>query len=208
MIERDLFGEVDADHPLQPQGMEESPLPFRPLVVSWGAGVNSTALLVGMAQCGLRPDLVIFADTLGEKPETYAYVTLFRNWLAEMDFPELVIVKNETNPHGSLEQECLDNATLPSKVYGNAGCSKKWKHQPKERFLKTWPDAVAAWQDGRKICHALGIDAGEEHRARVHEDKLCVYWYPLIQWGWAREECVRAIERAGLPVPPKSACFF
>jgi hypothetical protein len=30
----------------------------------------------------------------------------------------------------------------------------------------------------------------------------------LIEWDWAREECVEAIARAGLPQPGKSACFF
>jgi hypothetical protein len=30
----------------------------------------------------------------------------------------------------------------------------------------------------------------------------------LIEWGWARDECVEAILAAGLAVPPKSACFF
>ena len=31
---------------------------------------------------------------------------------------------------------------------------------------------------------------------------------PLMEWGWAREACVRAIEAAGLPQPGKSSCFF
>lgn len=32
--------------------------------------------------------------------------------------------------------------------------------------------------------------------------------YPLREWGWDRERCQREIDRAGLPVPVKSACFF
>lgn len=32
--------------------------------------------------------------------------------------------------------------------------------------------------------------------------------YPLYEWGWDRAECVRVIERAGLPLPQKSSCFF
>ena len=34
------------------------------------------------------------------------------------------------------------------------------------------------------------------------------YIYPLIEWGWDREECKRQIAAAGLPVPPKSSCIF
>ena len=33
-------------------------------------------------------------------------------------------------------------------------------------------------------------------------------WYPLMEWGWHREDCIRAIEAAGLPQPGKSSCFF
>jgi 3'-phosphoadenosine 5'-phosphosulfate sulfotransferase (PAPS reductase)/FAD synthetase len=47
------------------------PWPGRPLVVAYGLGVNSTAMLVEFAPRGIRPDPVLFADTGGEKPETY-----------------------------------------------------------------------------------------------------------------------------------------
>jgi hypothetical protein len=42
---------------------------MRPLIVTWGGGVNSTAMLVGMKQRGIRPDRILFADTGGEKPD-------------------------------------------------------------------------------------------------------------------------------------------
>ena len=42
------------------------------------------------------------------------------------------------------------------------------------------------------------------------QEKFCNNYqhYPLYEWGWTREECVRVIERAGLPKPGKSSCFF
>src|SRR5205823_7045341 len=46
------------------------PWPDCPLVVAYGLGVDSTALLVEFARRGIRPDLILFADTRGEKPET------------------------------------------------------------------------------------------------------------------------------------------
>ena len=39
------------------------PLPDCPLVVAYGLGVNSTAMLVEFARLDIRPDLVLFADT-------------------------------------------------------------------------------------------------------------------------------------------------
>ncbi len=45
------------------------PHPDRPLVVAYGLGVNSTAMLVEFV-----PHLILFTDTGGEKPETYQYM--------------------------------------------------------------------------------------------------------------------------------------
>ena len=48
------------------------PHPESPLVVSYGGGMDSTAILVGFAAAGIVPDLIVFADTGAERPETYA----------------------------------------------------------------------------------------------------------------------------------------
>jgi hypothetical protein len=40
------------------------------------------------------------------------------------------------------------------------------------------------------------------------EAKRYVWEYPLMEWGWDLERCIQAIDDAGMPVPPKSACFF
>lgn len=41
-------------------------------------------------------------------------------------------------------------------------------------------------------------------RATVRYEKR----YPLIEWGWGRDDCIAAIDKAGLPRPGKTACFF
>ena len=43
-------------------------------MVSYGGGVNSTALLVGLHQHRIPVDLILFADTGAEHPHTYAYL--------------------------------------------------------------------------------------------------------------------------------------
>ena len=42
-------------------------------VVSYGSGTNSTAMLVGLHERGEKPDLILFADTGGERPDTYRH---------------------------------------------------------------------------------------------------------------------------------------
>ena len=51
----------------------------QPVVVAYGMGVDSTAMLIGLHQRGIRPDLILFADTGGEKPDTYLYAPIIRH---------------------------------------------------------------------------------------------------------------------------------
>lgn len=162
-------------------------------VVSYGAGTNSTALLVGLHERDERPDLILFADTGGERPETYHHLNVVSDWCKSVGFPEIVIVK-ATNKN--LEQDCLDRKALPAIAYGFKTCSLRWKVQPQDKYLN---------QHGMKdAIRLIGIDAGEPHRVRDFPNTR----YPLVEWDWGRDECVEAIERAGLPQPGKSACFF
>jgi hypothetical protein len=62
------------------------------LVVAYGLGVDSTAMLIEFAHRGIRPDLILFADTGGEKPETYAYLPTIQRYLADAGFPAVVSV--------------------------------------------------------------------------------------------------------------------
>lgn len=200
-------------------GLEE-PLPAgvqagkeeHPLIVAWGMGVNSTAMLCGFVERGIMPDLVMAADTGGEKPETYAYVEVMRAWLRRVGFPELVVVQND-GMHRTLENECLTNGTLPSRTYGFSKCADKYKIRPQNKYVSAWRPALETWQGDGHVCKAIGYDADEPGRAKIQEKdygrgEVYRFWYPLIEWGWGREDCVAAIERAGLPVPPKSACFY
>jgi len=194
----------------------------RPLIVNWGFGVNSTALIVELCNRAIVPDLVIAADTLGEKPETYEYKTLFEEWLIqEHKLAIATVTRGITNvrktgrkvatdveSYSSLEQNCIVNKTLPSLAFGMKGCSQKWKREPIDWYADIWPPAVRAWAEGRKVTKALGYDAGESRRAGITDDEKYHYVYPLIDWGMTREDCVKVLEIAGLPVPPKSACFY
>jgi hypothetical protein len=57
--------------------------------VAYGLGADSTATLIEFARRGIRPDLILFADTGGEKPEIYAYLAIIRPFLARVGFPDM-----------------------------------------------------------------------------------------------------------------------
>jgi hypothetical protein len=183
-------------------------MPFT--AVSYGGGTNSTALLVGLHERGQRPDVILFADTGGEKPNTYEHVRVVSDWCQSVGFPEIVTVQTQdkAGAYFTLEQRCLDNKMLPSIAYGFKACSEKHKRRPQDRYMNNHPPAVAEWKTGSKVIKLIGYDADEERRAKILDDAKYIYKYPLIEWDWGRDECLEAIERAGLPQPGKSACFF
>lgn len=162
-------------------------------VVSYGAGTNSTAMLVGLYERADRPDAILFADTGGERPETYSHLTVVSDWCLSIGFPEIITIRATGK---TLENDCLDRKALPSIAYGFKTCSLRWKKDPQDKWLRNNGMADAT--------RLIGIDADEIRRAKDFPNTK----YPLIEWDWGRDECVDAIDRAGLPQPGKSACFF
>ena len=175
-----------------------------PIVVSFGGGTNSAAMLIEMTRRGVKPDLIMFADTGGELPETYQFVQDFSKWLVDRGMPEVVTVQDGRT---TLEREVRDAGTLPSLVFGFRSCSDKYKVRPQERYLKTWQPAIDAWANGGKVVKLIGYDAGEHHRVKDFDDKRFMVSYPLVEWGWGRRECVAVVRAAGF-APAKSACWF
>ena len=179
------------------------------IVVSYGGGTNSTALLILMKLLGLRPHLIMFADTGDEKPETYAHLEVMQGWCAANGFPPITRVRNmlpQGVKDGSLFGEVYRLGALPSKTFGYSSCSMKWKVEPQQKYLKAWMD-----ENGCPfVVHYVGFDADEVHRSQkptpVREYERNEY--PLIEAGWGRDECVAAIDAEGLPRPGKSACFM
>lgn len=173
-------------------------------IIAYGGGTNSTALIILCQQKKIEIDVIIFADTGGEKPHTYEFIRLFNKWLVKNGMPSITIVKAPI----SLEQRCKNDHCLPSKAYGNSSCSHRFKIQPANKWVNNFPPAKSVWQNGEKITKYIGIDAGEAHRASISEDGKYDYKYPLVDWDMDRDDCIKTIEETGLPLPGKSACFF
>jgi hypothetical protein len=199
----------------------------RKFVVCFGGGVDSTAMLVALHDAGLVPAIVSFADTGGEKPETYAHVKAMSTLIESWGFPPVSVVRHKTlesTSYSDLAGNCLDNETLPSLAFGMKSCSIKWKQAPQDNFLKgvkSGPNACAPhslWVEtqaaGERIVKLIGYDAGKADLRRSKNlkgsDADFDYIYPLQLLGWTRAECVKAIVESLGPewVPVKSACYF
>lgn len=182
-----------------------------PLVIAYGGGLNSTAMLVGFRERGIVPDLLLFADTGAERPETYAHVQQMSAFTKLWWGLEIETVRStyKGEPEG-LDDECIRKSVLPSLAYGRKACSMKHKINPQQKRIRQWMRG----NEANEAIQTVGYDANEGHRA-VNKKEIILsktqrlkLWFPLIEWQWRREDCARAIERAGLPVPGKSACYM
>lgn len=181
-----------------------------PVVLHYGMGTNSLGMLCWLVERDERPDLILSADTQGEKPRTYESLKEVQDWLVKIGWPKINVVRYKTKfgEELSLEDDCLRRGTLPSIAFGFKTCSQRWKVRPQDYFLRDWPLAQETWKKGGKVIKLIGYDAGEERRAKPYSDEKFEVRYPLIKWGWDRDDCVAAIRRMGLKQPGKSACFF
>ncbi len=175
-------------------------------VVSYGAGTNSTAMVCELVRRGESISAIVFADTGGERPETYEHIIETSAWLTAQGYPAITTVRNHTKVGDvtvqTLEAECMLGHRLPGIAYGFGSCSEKWKQRPFRAWLKE-----QGWKD---VTVCIGFDADEPHRAIRGDQYDSGYTkrYPLIEWGMGRDECIAVIDAAGLKQPGKSACFF
>lgn len=184
-------------------------------IIAYGGGTNSTAMIIGLVKKQLIPDLILFSDTGGERPDTYNFIEMFSDWLEANGAPrvkKLHYTTRDGKPQ-TLEQDCLARQTLPAIAFGFKTCSQKYKLGVMEKFCNHFPDCVAAWKSGARIDKYIGYDAGEVKRVEcarkyAEQDKKYRQIYPLYDWGWTRQRCIEEIQSVGLPKPGKSSCFF
>ena len=195
----------------------------RPLILNWGGGVDSTAIALKLREIAISPDLVMFADTGGEKDATYRWIRQFTEVMENWDWD---VVRVQYQPvranYRTLLENCLVNRTLPSLAFGYGKCSLKFKGDVMDSWIKGisrgpnqkpgWLPYVTAKGQGKKVTKIIGYDNGPIDARRsidTHECEDFYYRYPLReQWQMDREACMTLIRASGFDVPPKSSCTF
>lgn len=112
-------------------------------------------------------------------------------------------------PYATIEENLLSNGTLPSIAFSGAGhtCSLKWKVAPQEAWTAAWAPAQAVWARGGRVVKLIGYDASPRDLKRyAHARTVQASRATTIAIRCWR--CEAAILAAGLPLPPKSSCWF
>jgi hypothetical protein len=90
----------------------------------------------------------------------------------------------------------------------SAFCSNEWKKRVVSRWLR---QPERGYGPKNPIVEWIGFSRNEVGRCKPSDVKWIVTEWPLIS-GYGicvnRAECVRIVETAGLPKPPRSACFM
>ena len=165
--------------------------------LSFGGGVNSVAMEIMMIREGIEHES-IFVDHGADWPETYEYFDMFQDWLKKKGHRLVTVIPATVTRRGktwhSLFDFCRDRKRIPQQW--PRWCTGDWKKDQVHKYVE-------------KPCFMMiGIDSGEESRAKIVSKGKIEYRYPLIEYGIDREECKEIILSAGLPVPPKSGCFI
>ena len=197
---------------------EHRPAPGeQPILVSFGAGRDSSAMLVEMYKRGVKPHVIMFADVGNEWPETYKALATMGRWCASVGFPPITVVryvpkKFKHEPYYDLFGNCIANHTLPSMSFGMKGCSLKWKASIMDKFVSTVCVETREWLEAGGRCQRLiGYDNGAKDKCRgavCKDETKWEYVYPLRTWGLDREACGETLLAAGLPLIHKSACVM
>ena len=173
-------------------------------VISYGGGVQSTALVVLSLLEGWDVDDVVHVDLMdAESPATREYVARFRDWLRQEHGRDITIIER------NMYRDMLDNpgfTPVPWRARDGSfmlsrQCTRQYKVAPLQRYLyDRYP--------GGCIRLMLGISVDEYHRMRDSSAARIEHVYPLVDARLTRWQCRDIIERAGLAVPWKSSCWF
>jgi len=163
-------------------------------ILSYGAGVNSTALLFLLLDLEYPLDDVVFADTCAELPETYKYLRKVEKFCKKEGI-KFIIVKNKE----SIYEWYYRHKKIP--IWKTRSCTDLFKIRPMRRYFKSE-------YKGEKIVLYMGISYEEKWRVKESNVKYVVNKFPLVEQKIDREKCKEIILSHGFEIPEKSGCFF
>lgn len=182
-------------------------------VISYGGGVQSTALLVLANQGRLgRVDAALFSNVGddSEHPATLEYVRTVASRRSSVPVIELKRQMRDGSSRTLYEDLTRESRTINIPVRmangapGNRNCTATYKIQVIAKWLKAHG---ATETDPADVL--IGISTDEVHR--INSKRAQPFErpeYPLVDLNLDRSACQQLVADYGWPVPPKSSCYF
>lgn len=187
-------------------------------VFSFGGGVQSMAALILSAQRSLPYTHFVFSNVGNdsENPLTLQYIKNVATPYAVQHGLEIIEIER-TRRDGTpvtIYQDVMGDTSsicIPVHLKGSGpasrNCTSKWK----ANVVSQWMRKHAGASKTNRVALGVGISIDEYHRMRTDDPVREPYVrkeYPLIDMRVTRADCQRIISNAGLPLAPKSSCYF
>jgi hypothetical protein len=176
-------------------------------VLSLGAGVQSSTLLLMAVHGEIAVDRAIFADTQWEPAAVYSWLETL------MPIAERAGIPVDVVTGGNLRADAVGSrrfASIPLHVLNRDGspgmlrrqCTKEYKVRPVQRRLR----ALGATAKNPTTL-LIGISRDEAQRMAASRVKYAEHEYPLVDRLMTRQSCLVWLRNRGYADPPKSACI-
>ncbi len=200
----------------------------RPIILSFGGGVQSHALLALLGQGrypGRAPSELWFCDPRNERPQTYEFMErVTKPYCVRIGIPLVTLERAQGKVRGpDLAASYRKRGEFP--LRRNRECTVDWKievmrKESTRRGHNTCVHGIVPGSRGKMgaehvgctpvgVETHVGISLDELHRARTGLEKEWeVKRYPLIEARFFRDDCVRLCQEEFGEVPIKSGCWF
>lgn len=202
-------------------------------VLSFGAGVQSTAILYMMVQGDLpKVDACVFADTGWEPKEVYEHLAFCEKLATDNGIPfyrcsagniyedslksavRAVQGKEDNNFKGaaravSMPMYVLNVVGTEQKIGAiRRQCTREYKVEPVNEFIRRELLRLRKYQTAATgaVEVWIGISTNEVQRARLSTDRWRTNHFPLLELRKSRHDCVLYGDKFGYPRAPRSAC--
>lgn len=177
-------------------------------MLSLGAGVQSSTLLLMAVHGEISIDRAIFADTQWESSAVYDWLEMLVPVAERAGIPVDIVTA------GNLVEDSLSKegwrVSMPAHIRATDGrpamlqrkCTEGYKLRPIRRRLR---DLGVTRKHPAQMC--IGISLDEAHRMKPSRVQYIRNEWPLVDRRMTRQSCLVWLERRGYPKPPKSACI-
>ena len=168
-------------------------------------------------------DAAVFADTGWESKRVYKWLKFLQEEGNKHGVPIQVVsqgnIKNDalnSRVRGVKKDGCRA-ASMPyftlNREDGSSGmirrqCTSDYKIRPLEKKFRE----LAGYKPRQRIPASFieawkGISTDEMRRATISKNRWIDFYYPLIDMGMSRDDCLLWFANKGLPAPPRSSCL-
>jgi len=192
-----------------------------PKVLSYGAGLDSFAMLLAAIERGEKPDVVCFIDVADpdhadpdEWPGTYRHLREVVEPLCRREGIEFVVIDSTSYPvrdarslFAWLEARKQIPVAGPARICTRVAKVERFERWMSDRFAGETVEVWIGFEKGEEKRAANDPNAGTNRKPKpggaVRKNR-----FPLIEWDMCRCRCEALVRRLGYPVPRKSACTF